>query len=80
MRRRESLSVESLLIILERNTFLVLEPPFTYYSSPLKRATKDLENINKNAEVSVPESSPLFPIFIHQHRPYFLLGQSQKYN
>ena len=75
IRRRES-SIDrsihsSLYFYLERNDSLVWEPPFTHYSSPLKRAIDNLDNLNKNAEVSVPQSSPLFPFFSQHHQPHF---------
>lgn len=68
MRRRESSIDRSILAYfdLERNDSLVWEPPFTHYSSPLKRAIENIDNLNKNAEVSVSQSSPPFlanPIF-----------------
>lgn len=81
MRRRESSINRSILALfyLERNDSLVWEPPFPHYSSPLKRAIENLENLNKNAEVSVPQGSPLSPFFSQHHfSPW--IGQSQKYD
>lgn len=79
MRRRESSIDRSILAYfdLERNDSLVWEPPFTHYSSPLKRAIENIDNLNKNAEVSVSQSSPLSPFFSQPHfSPW--IGQSQK--
>ena len=79
IRRRES-SIDrsihsSLSFFLERNDSLVLELPFTHYSSPLKRAIDNLDNLNKNAEVSVPQSYLLFPFF---SQPHFFFHLEQK--
>ena len=81
MRRRESSIDRSILAYfdLERNDSLVWEPPFPHYSSPLKRAIENLDNLNKNAEVSVSQSSPLSPFFSQHHfEPW--MGQSHKFD
>lgn len=76
----KALSIELASFYLERNNSLVWESSFTHYSSPLKKAIENLENLNKNAEVSVPQGSPLSLFFSQHHQPHFSpwMGQSQK--
>lgn len=67
----KALSIELASFYLERNDSLVWESSFTHYSSPLKKAIENLENLNKNAEVSVPQGSPLSLFFSQHHQPHF---------
>jgi hypothetical protein len=61
---REKIVLEGMRRIFETT----LEPS---HSDPLKKAIDNLDNLNKNAEVSVPQSSPLSPFFSQHHQPHF---------
>lgn len=68
MRRRESSIDRSILAYFDLERIPSSENRHSRtILPPLKRAIDNLDNLNKNAEVSVSQSSPLSPFFSQHH-------------
>lgn len=63
MRRRESSIKRTSFFLLREERFPRLRIVIHALFLPTKKAIENLENLNKNAEVSVPQGSPLSLFF-----------------